>query len=1153
MRLSGFFKLCPLFYTILFWTVVQEGFSQDYKLNTNPKGVNLPVQNTHQVNQDTLGRIWFTTARGIYYSDGIQTYPIPDSVSKYFNSRIYFHVDGDGEVWLYNKKGALKLLKGGYGTWEAVDLGINFDEPQSIETNIFTFGKGKEQEFFIDDRQRIVTWKSDGGKPEVIKERNFEELGVLASVSKIDGENIYFFQKKTVRLQNGIFQEVSFKGIQLPAPPYIVKQSPETKEYFLLGANYLAKGPTFDSPEEIVEADISQSDFMEEKYFGLFFSGENIFYYFNSQLRKISKFNSTPVIFDLYTQLNSFFIHHAFIDREGILWIVTSRGVVNVNNLKFQNYDLTDTDLMSEEISAIHDLGGGDLLFGFNNGIQRLSGSKTYTLYQDNNPIGNPRERVVNFSKDPDTGEIWFSSSFAGVGKYDPMSGAINIYAPPSSHSISSIQIKGDTLLLAGPKSIFIASKSATDYQLYQKSLNQELTKLLGDSIFFLRKASKLNDGRIIVMRAARFENQRVVIENERFVVAEGFDFLEHGEGLLLATEQGLEYYKNGVLSFFRIDGKRLESPVYCLLKDSKGNIWIGTDQGVHFLIGEKAFHYDESNGLVGNEINRGALIESQTGRIMIGTTKGFSVYIPEETFEAKGAPLIHLISYQVGAKFNQDSKKLEVSSTNNSLEVEFLASGFNQQKELWIHYRLNGLENEEWTILKDPKSSKLFFNNLPPGDYQFEIKASYEESDFSDTVSTKPFKISKPIYLQTWFMFLTVSLLISLGVFINILFLQFRKVGLLKVAFANKEKEQFSAEQQFENVWVNSRDSMALTLDNKEIVAVNPSFGELLGKDVSYFPGRSMKDLFSEPDFCEKNMRIFEQKGLPQLEEGFSIEANFPWKSKPLEMELFTKLIQKDYNGQNLILCIFRDISIEKAIKKRLREAKEKAEEANRFKTSLLSNISHEIRTPLNGILGGTEHIMMIRQADQVLISQLDIILQSGERLLSTINSILDMAKIEANKMEIQLEQIEINEFIALVVKPLKNQAERKGIVLKEFYLSNSIYGRIDKRFLEMILNNLLSNAIKYTAEGEIKLQVDKKNTDLFLEIEDTGVGMSEEYLKKLFQPFEQESTGNDRLYDGTGLGLSITKNLIDLLGGEIQVESLKNSGTLVSIQIPI
>jgi len=1137
---------------LLFLSSYSVGLAQEFNFNLNPKGVNLPVQNVLQVDQDTLGRMWFTTVRGVYYSDGIQTHSLPESLTAKFDYRIFTHLDEDGIIWLYHQNGLPKLFRGGYGKWEEVRLPIDFGTKQSNRIVFFSVGKGKDKQFFLDTESTLVTWKSDLKEFKELPRPDFKESGRLFSVNIIEEEAIFLFEHLSLKLIGNKFQPFIFQGIDLKENPIMVKRSPFSGEYYFLGKNYLAKGLEFNKPSTFLDTKISQTDFVSDAHYGLFFRADNVFYFFNSQLRKMAKYNRFPLILGLNNLLNAFSIQDAFTDREGILWIATSRGIVNLNSLQFQNYGRFQLDLMSEEITAIFDLGKGDFLFGFNNGIQKFSQREMTTVYRDSFIIGTPRERIINFSQDPESGEVWFSANQGGVGKYFPKTGKTILFAPPAGVSISSVIVVGDSVVLAGPKSVYIAPKSANGLELYGRNLTEEIQELIDLPIFFFRKATKLIDGRIAVMAGKKYSDQPSLDQNDRFVIVQGFDVLETEEGLLIASDEGLKIFKNNQVAPYRIKGQQINNPVYCLLKDSKGNIWIGTDQGVVKISQEGMVRYDESNGLSGNEINRGALIESKSGEIIIGTLKGFSNFFPEEKFEAKGAPKIYLNSYKIGSAINQGSENLEVPFSENTFEVEFLATGFNEKKDLWIHYRLNGLE-EGWVVIKDPKSNQLFFTNLPSGDYKFEIKASYEGENFSETIFSKPFQIQKPIYLQFWFLFLVVSFLIGLGILINILFQQLRKVGLLKIAFDNKEKEKIASEEQFKNVWDSSKDGLVLTLDSEEIVAVNPSFANLIGVKPALLHGKFMHELFSVADFCQKEMQMFEPENIAKLEEGISLEAIFPWKTKPVEMMLYTKLIQKDYRGQNLIMCIFRDISLEKAIETSLRDAKEKAEEANRFKSSLLSNISHEIRTPLNGILGGTEHIMMNREEDQGLISQLDIILQSGERLLATINSILDMAKIEANKMEVNYESIEIISFITTVVKPLKNLAIRKGISLQEVYLTPSIFGKIDKRFLEMILNNLISNAIKYTEEGEISLQVDSVGEKLLIKIEDTGIGMSKDFLTKLFQPFEQESTGNDRLFDGTGIGLSITKNLIDLLSGTISIASVKNSGTLITIEIPI
>jgi signal transduction histidine kinase len=270
-------------------------------------------------------------------------------------------------------------------------------------------------------------------------------------------------------------------------------------------------------------------------------------------------------------------------------------------------------------------------------------------------------------------------------------------------------------------------------------------------------------------------------------------------------------------------------------------------------------------------------------------------------------------------------------------------------------------------------------------------------------------------------------------------------------------------------------------------------------------------------------------------------------------EVELYVSRLKSDHAGNPLILSVFRDITEKKEFENGLQIAKEKAEEANNLKTNFLSNISHEIRTPLNGILGSTENIILQRKDDANLISQLEIIQESGERLLNTINSILDLSKIEAKKFEVVYKDSNINDFLATILLPLKGLAIRKGLLLSAKYETQPLKGLIDQRYFEMIVNNLVGNAIKYSIKGMISVRLKGFDDKIELSVSDQGIGMSDEFQKILFKPFEQESTGNSRIYEGTGLGLAITKNIVDALGGSIRVDSQKEQGTQVIVILPL
>jgi signal transduction histidine kinase len=235
------------------------------------------------------------------------------------------------------------------------------------------------------------------------------------------------------------------------------------------------------------------------------------------------------------------------------------------------------------------------------------------------------------------------------------------------------------------------------------------------------------------------------------------------------------------------------------------------------------------------------------------------------------------------------------------------------------------------------------------------------------------------------------------------------------------------------------------------------------------------------------------------------------------------------------------QEIEQRKQAELELIEALKRAEESDRLKSAFLANMSHEVRTPLNSIIGFSE-LLSNPEFDQAQKNDfIQYIINSGNNLLAIINDIMDISKLESGELQIYNRQLNVHKFISTVKEQFVVQARAKGLELELILPENSEETIIhaDANRLMQIFNNLASNAIKFTSNGRIEIGYQPKGTKIEFYIRDTGIGIAPEYHHKIFERFRQIETSATRKFGGNGLGLAISKNLVELMGGEIWVES--------------
>lgn len=337
-------------------------------------------------------------------------------------------------------------------------------------------------------------------------------------------------------------------------------------------------------------------------------------------------------------------------------------------------------------------------------------------------------------------------------------------------------------------------------------------------------------------------------------------------------------------------------------------------------------------------------------------------------------------------------------------------------------------------------------------------------------------------------------------------------------------------------------------------VLAANESFCEILGLPVAASALRGQEatdvmekaaDMLADPDAFKGRTEAILERGEPVFDEELALADG--------------RVLERDFVPYELAdgtaaLWVYRDVTERKEREKRLKEAKDEAQEANRMKSVFLANMSHEIRTPLTSMIGFAEVIGDEVETDEEgpIPRFANLIEESGHRLMETLDAVLNLSKLEAGEMELSAEPVSLPDELNETAELFAPQARDAGIDLQVQTPDQPLQGCADPGGLRIVLRNLISNALKYTEEGSVWVRAEQRNGSVAVEVEDTGIGMNPDQTSALFEAFRQESEGIAREYEGSGLGLAVTKRVVDQMGGAIDVTTEKGKGTCFTVKLP-
>ncbi len=887
----------------------------------------------------------------------------------------------------------------------------------------------------------------------------------------------------------------------------------------------------------------------------LYFSTANGLYLYDKHNDRIISYQYQP--FDQYG-ISGHGVTLTYEDMQGNIWLGTYQGGVDlaVSGKAFRNYNQFSRGFSLDvlNIRAVMEDSKGWLWLGsFDKGINVINpktGEKMLFMPDEKNPFSLPFGTVFTIFEDSRK-DIWIGTYLGYLQKYDPRTRSFLSYPfyPSKKEASEGRDIRsiiedkeGNLWLIPHSHGMSMFNPRTGTFKHYRRDYSNLSNSIADDWAFQLlldhegfiwiatpSGLSKFNP------KTEKFRNYYHNPDDSASLCNNYINiiFEDSNHNLWIGTSFGLDIFnrKNEKFRHFYVNDGLPSLQIKSILEHTPGELWISTGYGLSRMrylqdtvsgnITATFRNYNTSDNLQDNFFWERSAWKTKEGLLAFGCEKGLIMFNPDEISDNTVIPKVYITGLRL---FNEPVKigdydsllrqnirltsEIKFNRHQNYFTIEYVAINYVANENNQYAYMLEGFD-KDWITVGNKREAS--YTNLDPGRYVFRVKASNNDGYWNEEGASLKITI-KPAFIDTiWF-----KLIIICGIASLVLFFYYYRISIFKSQ--NIILEQ-NVEKRTEQLM---KANIELEEKNKRILAQNE---EIIKQNLEIF---------------NKNEEINKQK---------------------LLLEQQKNEVENAYKE----LALYRD-KLEEIVEKRtfeLLEAKEKAEESDRLKSSFLANLSHEIRTPLNSIIGFSSLIFNEEISETERKNYQSIIESSSVTLLNLINDIIDISKIEAKRLEIIINDVPLAKIFNNLKQIYSYEVQKQQLFEKkqlEFRVNIdknilSLVISTDEIRLNQVLSNLINNAIKFTSEGYIevgcKFLADNETLEFY--VKDTGVGIKKEYHDVIFDRFRKVEDDTNAIYRGAGLGLAISRQLIKLLGGDIRVDSEPGKGSVFYFTLPV